>query len=353
MACTRNATGRRRTSALNLLVVLLTLLSCHSVWAATEWNTKEYDLYPGDFDGDGKTDVLYVAKDVAKASGIARSDGTGPNIPWQSWPSNYLGIPWSGNISKVLVADFNADGRTDIFLQRATPGDHYLLLADAQGKFTGIYQTIGNSYIGLTWSAAEHALVAGDFNGDGQADLFLQATAASGANSTNYVVLTNPAAMLAIIAESWADGYLGFKWSTRDAFVYAGNFNGDSRADLLIQARPEFRDDRFRSLLSGADPCTEYEWRGTCVSGAQHFRAVRRAGVEPQRLRRRLVAARFQPCDWRFQRRWPRRYLGTGPVVSTTVLFGGWQRERKCLWHWHCVGKQRELVGRWLSAHCR
>lgn len=75
--------------ALRLLVVLLAMTSS-SAWAATEWNAKEYDLYPGDFDGDGKTDILYVAKDVARASGIARSDGSGPNIPWQSWPNNYL-----------------------------------------------------------------------------------------------------------------------------------------------------------------------------------------------------------------------------------------------------------------------
>ncbi|RPH54315.1 MAG: hypothetical protein EHM84_02055, partial [Lysobacterales bacterium] len=94
--------------------------------AATDWSAQDYDLYPGDFDGDGKTDLLYVAKDVSKASGIARSDGSAPNIPYQSWPSNYLGIPWHSNLYNVIVEDFNDDNKADLFLQRRTPGDHFL-----------------------------------------------------------------------------------------------------------------------------------------------------------------------------------------------------------------------------------
>ena len=35
------------------MVVVLAVLGHSDAWAATEWNTKEYDLYPGDFNGDG------------------------------------------------------------------------------------------------------------------------------------------------------------------------------------------------------------------------------------------------------------------------------------------------------------
>ena len=134
-------------NGIRIATIVLGLIGAAAVNAATDWSTQDYDLYPGDFDGDGKTDLLYVAKDASKASGIARSDGSAPNIPFQSWPSNYLGIPWSGNQYVVIVADFNGDQKSDLLLQRKTAGDHYLLFADANGKFSSISQTIADTAV--------------------------------------------------------------------------------------------------------------------------------------------------------------------------------------------------------------
>ncbi|MFL6604617.1 MAG: FG-GAP-like repeat-containing protein [Steroidobacteraceae bacterium] len=212
---------------------------------ATDWSTQDYDLYPGDFNGDGKTDILYVAKDASKVSGIALSDGAGPNIPFQSWPSNYLGIPWYGNHYNVIIGDFNDDGHADIFLQSTTPGDHYLLLADQRGNINGISETVPNTTQGVSWSADKHRILAGDFNGDGFTDLFLQATSST---ELNAVVLTDSTGTyqgivnLAATApwKTWTDTFLGYRWSTAEAKLYIGDFNGDGLSDLLIQARPKF-----------------------------------------------------------------------------------------------------------------
>jgi hypothetical protein len=207
--------------------------------AATTWSTQDYDLYAGDFNGDGKTDILYIAKSSANASGINLSDGTGPNIPLQIWPSNYLGIPWYGNQFKVILADFNGDGHTDILLQANTPGDSYLLLANAQGMITGVSEAIPSTLAGLGWSADQHRLVAGDFNHDGRADIFLQATSPSGTNAV-FLAEANGQFAAGDLSEQWADGYLGFNWATTEANVYSGDFNGDGYWDLLIQARPSW-----------------------------------------------------------------------------------------------------------------
>lgn len=227
-----------KNKGIGLVVIVAGLLAVSSALAATEWSTQEYDLYPGDFDGDGKTDLLYVAKDASQASGIARSDdGGGPNIAFQSWPSNYLGIPWHSNLYNVLVADFDGNGKADVFLQRKTPGDHYLLQADANGKITGISQTIANGALTLTWSADQHKLHAGDFDGNGKADLFLQATSPS---ITNAVVLSDANGLFTVAAtQSWTDAsWSAFKWSTRHSNVFVGDFNGDNKKDLLLQAKP-------------------------------------------------------------------------------------------------------------------
>jgi hypothetical protein len=52
----------------------LAALACARVaLGATDWSTQDYNLYAGDFNGDGKTDLLYIAKDPSKVSGIMRS----------------------------------------------------------------------------------------------------------------------------------------------------------------------------------------------------------------------------------------------------------------------------------------
>ncbi len=206
--------------------------------ATTDWSAQEYDLYSGDFDKDGYSDILYVAKDPAKPSGIARSSGGAANVPWQSWPSNFLGIPWSRNQYNIVVADFNGDQRADILMQSVVPGDSYVLLTSSTGKVVGISQTINNSNLGLTWSADQHRIVSADFSGDGRKDLFLQATSPSGLNAV--VTAGSSGTFTTGPAQSWNDGYMGFKWSTANAIVFAGNFNSDAYGDLLIQAKPKW-----------------------------------------------------------------------------------------------------------------
>src|SRR5712672_2995251 len=91
------------------IVALIAVLGAENVFAASEWNTQDYDLYPGDFDGDGKMDMLYVAKSPDKGSGIALSDGTqlvAGNIVWNS---TGFGLIWHSNIYRPIVGDFNGD----------------------------------------------------------------------------------------------------------------------------------------------------------------------------------------------------------------------------------------------------
>ncbi|MES1190002.1 MAG: FG-GAP-like repeat-containing protein [Steroidobacter sp.] len=222
-----------------LWIGVVGLLSQFStVYASTSWSAQDYDLYPGDFNGDGKTDILYVAKDPSKLSGIALSDGTAPNINWQSWTSSFLNVLWSNNQYNVIVADFNGDGKADIFLQSSTPGDNYLLFTDSTGRVAGISQVVSNSALGLVWSSDQHKIIAGNFCGGARAGLFLQAVSSSGADAivcsdTNGTFTSGP-------AQTWTDGFLGLDWSTQGANVYAGDFNGDGKTDLLVQAKPKF-----------------------------------------------------------------------------------------------------------------
>jgi RHS repeat-associated protein len=229
------------------MIVLIVGLVMSSLAHATDWNAQDYDLYPGDFNGDGKTDILYVAKDPAKLSGIATSDGVQPITVWQTWPSNYLNIDWSRNQYNVIIGDFNGDGKADIFLQRATPGDSYLLITDSTKRISAISQAIQNDALGFVWSADQHKIVAGSFSGDFGADgihrragLFLQATSASGQSAVISTDINGQFTANSSIQGNWNDTNFGFNWSTQSSIVYVGDFNGDGKADLLVQAKPKF-----------------------------------------------------------------------------------------------------------------
>jgi YD repeat-containing protein len=219
-------------------VISLLLLATASATSQAQlpWSDDTHQIAFGDFNGDGKTDLLYVARSPSGSSGIALSNNAGPYNVSQIWSSNHLGIAWHSGTYKPFVADFNGDGKADILLQRQSPGDHYLLFANSSAQIAAIGQTIPSNQGGQIWSADAHQIVTGDFNGDGKADVFLQAALS---NDLNAVFLAGASGTFGSAQQTWGNGHIGFKWSLQNAVVQAGDFNGDGKADLFVQAKPE------------------------------------------------------------------------------------------------------------------
>ena len=141
-----------------------------SILYTTTAIAKGYRVFPADFNGDGKTDLL-VRNSAATSSGtwsVLISTGkefvTGTNVPFANAP--ILSGDNGYTVAHTLtVGDFNGDGKSDIL--------HCLDLSASSSRYNICYST-GNGFIAETYtkplSINSNSNVSGDLNGDGKTD---------------------------------------------------------------------------------------------------------------------------------------------------------------------------------------
>ncbi|URD62074.1 VCBS repeat-containing protein [Sphingomonas sp. KRR8] len=116
----------------------------------------------GDFNGDGKADLLFRNDNGMVTEWLGQSDGT---FVWNSAATYALSTDW-----KVAgIGDVNGDGRDDLVLHNSTAGLVVDWLAEASGTFFSNHAATTYS-LPAGWNIASVA----DFNGDGRADLALR-----------------------------------------------------------------------------------------------------------------------------------------------------------------------------------
>lgn len=220
--------------AVAVVLILFTGLFITPLAEANDFNTKNFVLTSGDFNGDGRTDLFVQAVSPQDPNSVVLTDSSGhPTILRQTWNEGYLGITWNSGASKIYVADFNGDGKADLLVQSLTTDQAWLLLQDANGKFSSITATFSTASYGYSWNAQVNNLVVADFNGDGKADVLMQPLSGTGT-----IAVLNSNGSSFSVGQTWQNGYMGMRWSVGEAVLVAGDFNGDGKADLIIQAKP-------------------------------------------------------------------------------------------------------------------
>jgi RHS repeat-associated protein len=238
-----------------LLFFCLSLLGTMTTASAVDLGTATHQQIPGDFNGDGRIDALLQPLEAKGHGAIVLRDGTGQlRVVAQGWNPGYLGLDWSAFDSSISIADLNGDGLDDVLVQPMQAGGKAsVLVTGPTAQLLRVAQVIPADYLGLDWSAPAHQAIPGDFDGDRRKELLLQAM---NPGDEGAIVHADAAGRLMAVTQAFADGYLGRRWNATDVQLYVGDFNGDTRQDLLLQVRssaPAAAESAYALLLADGD----------------------------------------------------------------------------------------------------
>jgi len=171
---------------------------------------------PGDFDGDAKADIIF-RNTVDTHLYLVKGNGAGGYLTGSTDP---IGWYWGSASLIFSPGDFSGDGKPDVLYRGA---DTHLYMV--RGNGSGSWLTGASEAVGWYWGDMDQLFSPGDFNGDGKADVVYRRTS----DTHLYMIRGNGSG-------SWIDGVsvqIGWYWGTTSKILSPGDFDGDGKVDVL------------------------------------------------------------------------------------------------------------------------
>lgn len=185
--------------------------------------------HPGDFSGDGRSDVLVHAGNSVQ---IFRSNGSQLDHVWSAVER----VPGSWqfqNNDQFFIGDFNGDGRDEVVVFNGSDWDKpYLgLLADDGQNGLRLIARYDGDIPGWGGLARHDKFYVGDFTGDGSQDLFVF----NGEDwSMTYVAMLRSTGSGFQLVRRFDGDIPGWGGLARHDELFVGDYSGNGRADLYI-----------------------------------------------------------------------------------------------------------------------
>jgi hypothetical protein len=181
-----------------------------SLWATWSTTATWVDVQVGDFSGDGKADITgRWLEGGSWWTGVS----SGSNFSTTEWTQWSTAVTWVD----VNVGDFNGDGKVDIVGRVSETGQWWVGISDASSFMNSLWETWAADSPSVTWVDVK----VGDFNGDHKSDItgrWLQA-------GQWWTAISNGSSFTTSLWDSWNPAVT---WVD----VQVGDFNGDGKMDI-------------------------------------------------------------------------------------------------------------------------